>query len=241
MGSSSILRFSVLAIALAPVACSDEAGGGGGSGGSSGTGQEADGVCYFEYRASYSCSDGDGDPGVWEATCSDISEDACYNSPDFDGTTDSVDGCLFVTEFRGNEFLSEAACEERLPDPDTSSSASGSGGGGGGSGCPSDFPIDCFDGTCCPSAYPVCCSDGQCYADAQGCNGGGGEGICTSGLTTGDPATDGCLGASCCADFLSCSSNGTNVDACIACFNAGAGPLCDAAIACGTNAGCFGQ
>jgi hypothetical protein len=117
------------------VACSDEGGSGddGGAGGSSDPSSETR-VCFYEYRVSYSCSDGDGDPGEWEGTCSDIGEDACYNHPDFDGSSESIDGCIFRTEFRGNEMLAPTACETRLGGSGASSTgATGGGGSGGGS------------------------------------------------------------------------------------------------------------
>jgi hypothetical protein len=241
------LRGSSVALVgvLSMVACDDSSGGSSsGAGGSSGAGQTETGVCYYEYRVSYSCSDGDGDPGSWEATCSDISEDACYNSPDFDGSVDYVDGCNFVTEFSGNEFLSQSACEDRLPDASTT--ATGTGGGsatattGSGSGCTDPaYPVDCYDGTCCQSAYPICCGDGLCYTDQASCDGGsGGGGICGSGLTTDDATADACLADACCSQLLACTSNGADSDSCIACMDAGGGALCDAAIACINSSGC---
>ncbi|MBL8945249.1 MAG: hypothetical protein JNK45_18935 [Myxococcales bacterium] len=95
-------------------------------------------VCYFEYRASYSCSDGDGDPGEWEATCSAIIEDAC-GGPDFVGSSDYVDGCIFRTEFRSVQWLDADECEAMLPDaePEAPSSTS-SPGTSTGTGGPAD-------------------------------------------------------------------------------------------------------
>ena len=56
--------------------------------------------------------------------------------------------------------------------------------------------------------------------------------ICDTDLTTGEAACDACLGTSCCADFQFCVQDGADVQACIDCFDAGGGPLCDDALAC---------
>lgn len=124
---------ALLAAAVLVVGCADPLKGESGtaSDASEGAGTESE-VCYYEYRVSYSCSDGDGDPGEWEAICSAIAEEAC-GGPDFVDSSDSVDGCIFRTEFRSVQWLDADACEAMLPDPEPqpgSSSSSSSPGGG---------------------------------------------------------------------------------------------------------------
>ncbi len=100
---------------------------------------------------------------------------------------------------------------------------------------------------CIASCADQACID-QCYSDLPGgvaeldalegclaaqCGSECGESsICDSGLTMSNAACDTCLGTICCAEFESCTQNGADLQPCIDCFDAGGGPLCDAAIAC---------
>lgn len=60
--------------------------------------------------------------------------------------------------------------------------------------------------------------------------GGGGSGICDTGLSFGDEAIDACLTENCCDEFHACSD--ADPQACIDCLNGDGGPLCDPAAAC---------
>jgi hypothetical protein len=123
----------------------------------------------------------------------------------------------------------------------------------------SDPAVDqCIDDFCC-AEFEACTSFGQdvdgcvrCLEEGGGARcdealecffespcAGGGPGICTSGVGTGDPQLDVCLSEMCCAEFLACTSNGNDLDSCVQCFEAGGGPLCDAAVFCFEQSGCF--
>ena len=58
------------------------------------------------------------------------------------------------------------------------------------SNCPSDYPLDCHDGTCCPEGYPYHCpSQGECSSTYSSdcninCSGGGGTTTTTTTTTT---------------------------------------------------------
>mgnify|MGYP001256343682 CR=1 FL=1 len=120
-------------------------------------GGEEGNVCYFEYRASYSCADGDGDPGVWEATCSAITEEAC-GGPDFIDTHDSIDGCIFSTEFRSIDWLPADECEARLPD----AAPNGGGGTSGGTGGQEDTGSDAATGGAAGEVAGPPCDRAEC-------------------------------------------------------------------------------
>ncbi len=79
----------------------------------------------------------------------------------------------------------------------------------------------------------IACMSSSCHDEC------GFGGICASGIGFGDAALDECVGAACCNEFEDCTQDGTDVDACLDCYNAGAGALCDAAIACTDGSGCF--
>lgn len=83
--------------------------------------------------------------------------------------------------------------------------------------------VDCVDAGGGPR-----CNDLLLCADQQGCFVA--TGICDSGLTTQDPRVDQCLGRNCCPEFVDCTAAGQQE--CLDCFAEGAGPLCDAALAC---------
>ena len=64
--------------------------------------------------------------------------------------------------------------------------------------------------------------------------------MCGTDLGTGDPATDECIDTNCCTEFTACfGEDGSNLDACNACLDAGGGALCDGFIAC-TEENCAG-
>ena len=54
--------------------------------------------------------------------------------------------------------------------------------------------------------------------------------VCDSGLAVDQEAAATCLSDRCCLEMRECASTG--VDRCVACFEAGGGPVCDAAVAC---------
>lgn len=64
--------------------------------------------------------------------------------------------------------------------------------------------------------------------------------ICDSGLETEDVIFSQCVAGACCEELRDCTQGGTDPEACVACFDACGGPLCDAAIACVDAAGCVG-
>jgi hypothetical protein len=112
--------------------------------------------------------------------------------------------------------------------------------------CPGQFT--CSDGACVPfTAFCTGvddCADGE-DEDPDACTGLlDGSAICDSGLSFGDDqsadeASNLCAGAACCDEFRACTDGGADVDACIACFQAGGGAACDDAQAC-LDANCFG-
>jgi hypothetical protein len=106
----------------------------------------------------------------------------------------------------------------------TTSSAGGDGGGG--------FDPGTSSGIASASVITVGPGPGPSSGS------GGPNGICETGLSTGDRAWDLCLEEQCCIEFVTCVQGG--VDACIQCFDLG-GPLCDDAIACIERSGCFDQ
>jgi hypothetical protein len=77
--------------------------------------------------------------------------------------------------------------------------------------------------------------EAECFEPTEG-------GICTSGITYGEgnEDLDACLGELCCDEYLFCTSDGTDPQGCLDCFTNGGGPLCDDAIACEEESGCFG-
>ncbi len=78
---------------------------------------------------------------------------------------------------------------------------------------------------------PRCDGAMRCVQD--NCNGGRpppDEGICDTGLSTGDGGVDQCLGDFCCGELHGCLDGGE--EACIECLNSGGGPLCDETISC---------
>lgn len=85
---------------------------------------------------------------------------------------------------------------------------------------------------------PLCDDALSCFGQSP-CSGGGPGDICGTGLGTGDPQIDGCLSELCCDEFQACTQGGADPNTCAECFNAGGGPLCDAAIACTEQSGCF--
>lgn len=111
---------------------------------------------------------------------------------------------------------------------------------------------ECAQASCCPEmdacwADPWSCMNREGFLDPESELGGpllgcleaqcGEEcgfdgGICGSGITIGDDETATCLAESCCAEFLACSMDGTNVQPCLECFEAGGGTLCQAALTC---------
>jgi hypothetical protein len=115
---------------------------------------------------------------------------------------------------------------------------------------------DCIQAACCVEGL-LCIRGGEDVAGCADClQAGGGprclallecgvqagcipaDGICTSGLTTGDVSEDACLTVNCCDDFVQCTSFGQDTESCIQCLESGGGPLCDAAIACNDRFGC---
>lgn len=137
-------------------------------------------VCYFEYRASYTCADGDGDPGVWEATCSGITEEAC-GGPDFVDTHESIDGCIFSTEFRSVDWLPQSECDARLP----------GGGSAADDGTPGDAGDGADDGTPADSGDGGDGGDGADGAD-DGTTGGSTGPTCGDGSCDADESCEGC-------------------------------------------------
>jgi hypothetical protein len=120
--------------------------------------------------------------------------------------------------------------------------------------CDGDF--DCEDGSdespdicgpCGPDAF--FCNDGFCIADFQVCDGffdcSDGEdefcfeGICDSGLDTGNEDLNQCLGQVCCFEFELCTDFGGDVDGCLECLQNGGGPQCNEALECAQFSGCF--
>lgn len=94
---------------------------------------------------------------------------------------------------------------------------------------------DCLD--CLGSAEPdqlcadaVLCIEEECPPQSP-------AGICESGVTSTDESDDECLGEACCTEFDECTTDGTAVQDCLDCLDAGGGSLCDDAIAC-ANAEC---
>lgn len=100
-----------------------------------------------------------------------------------------------------------------------------------------DNQFTCNNGGCIPNEW-VCDGDNDCGDNSdEFC---GNPGVCDSGLDTGDPQINACLGDACCLDFEACTSFGEEVDTCFDCLNEGGGPLCDDAIQCAQASGCFG-
>jgi hypothetical protein len=56
--------------------------------------------------------------------------------------------------------------------------------------------------------------------------------VCDSGVGFPDEEYAACVSNACCAAFNACTMNGTDLAACIDCFDAGSGPLCDEAVLC---------
>lgn len=134
--------------------------------------------CYYEARASYSCADGDGDPGVWEAICGESTEEQCLTG--IVGTSDYIDGCLFLTEFRSIAWLPADECS-MAAEPnsseggggntgDTSSNETESGPGGGGVGAACGADSDCDSGLGCVTGMPggYCTTTCESHADCPG-------------------------------------------------------------------------
>lgn len=92
------------------------------------------------------------------------------------------------------------------------------------------------DGTLANALFA--CLDTNCPEEC----GAGSGGICTSGLSygAGNEDLDACLGEACCDEYLTCTADGTDVQACVDCVNGDGGPLCDPAVACADASGCFG-
>jgi len=80
----------------------------------------------------------------------------------------------------------------------------------------------------------VACVLADCEAECTSANG-----ICDSGITFSDPDIDACLGLACCQEFLTCTDDGGDVNACVDCYIGGGGPLCDEAISCTSASGCI--
>lgn len=76
------------------------------------------------------------------------------------------------------------------------------------SSCPSDYPVDCNDGTCCPSGY-------VCNGDKCSSSGGGGGG-----------ATDLWVSANGCRSGNIYSYRGTNSSVCYSYYNAARADSC---------------
>lgn len=87
---------------------------------------------------------------------------------------------------------------------------------------------------------PLCDPALACFEQSPCSGGGPGDGICDSGLSTGDPEADECLSQTCCDEFNQCTQFGADPQSCVDCFNNGGGPLCDPAIQCFESSGCFG-
>ncbi len=109
--------------------------------------------------------------------------------------------------------------------------------------CIADFQAggtDCVDAEGAFTDGPIAealfaCLDSNC---AEEC--GGGAGICETGLASENPEADACIDASCCPEFITCyGADGSNLEACNACLEAGGGPECDDYLACTETAGCF--
>jgi hypothetical protein len=66
--------------------------------------------------------------------------------------------------------------------------------------------------------------------------------LCGSGVwNPDDPDLSVCLADACCAEFMACTSEGSDIRPCLECLDSErGGPLCDDAIACSVASGCVG-
>lgn len=123
--SMSVL-FSVVAVALC--ACGDAgADGVNNYAGPTSTTQEL-ATCTFEYRVSYSCSDGDNDPGEWQKS-GGINDESCGKGEKFHSQSECanglqnkseyIDGCIFKTEFRNERYVACSSLPKTAPAPTT--------------------------------------------------------------------------------------------------------------------------
>jgi hypothetical protein len=115
------------------------------------------GLCYFETRTGFSCSDGQTEHGTWEAVCSDIAEESCAPVGDFEGLSNYVDGCTFESVYRNIEWMSPEDCEEKLSmsvlDPD---------------GTECSYHEDCESGCCSGVCSPASVCEGGGDGDGDG-------------------------------------------------------------------------
>jgi hypothetical protein len=214
-------------------------------GGAPSKGDEVDSACGDGDGDGEGGGDGDGDGG------GDGEGGGPTTSSSSSGVTSSVSG-FGVTTGGGPMCETEAQCDG-VPCVE-GTCGNGMGLCGSGLTYADEAFTECASDSCCDS-LAACTFD---YSDVDGCNeclgAGGGPrcdtylgclsdncfgGICESGLATGDVDIDTCLGDACCDEFIECTQGGVDTDSCVACFDAGGGPLCDAAIACETSSGCY--
>lgn len=168
----------------------------------------------------FTCDDGGCIPGEWECDqivdCRDASDEDCGAVCGADEFTCDDGGCIPASY----------ECDDIVDCDDGSDEDCGA-------VCGAD-EFTCDDGGCVPASYEcddfVDCDDGS---DESAC------GVCDSGIYYQSAEVTACLGDACCDEYRVCTSNGTQVQECIDCFNAGGGSRCDAAMACAEASGCF--
>ncbi len=139
---------------------------------------------------------------------------ACVDAECPGGGSAICDSTLTTADLDRDACLSTACCEEHRD-------CVGSGSVDEVAAC-----VDCFvegGGELCDAA--IACGEDSCpYVEPAG--------VCESGLTSNDAEDDLCLTDACCDAFTACTAGASDVDACIACIDAGGGALCDEALDC---------